>query len=687
MRFAQLTLVAALIGGAAACEVNYEVDPNFGSVDGSVDTSGGEVATDSEIDTTPPGDGACASNLDCAGKLDTPLCDVTTGACVECLTSDRCAKAQWCNKGACVAGCKDDTDCKTSTGDAGVGDAKADGADVSISVLSCDLTTHMCRGCKADSECPASFLCTVSDGLCRPGCNPTHACATGAECCDSQCVDTKTSAAHCGACGKACAGPSHTTMKCEASECKVSACDMGWANCNSMDADGCETDIATKVETCGGCATPCTIANGTGACDAGKCKVATCAAGFDDCDKNPANGCEAALNTTDHCGMCGLKCAPTNAVGTCATGTCAIASCNAGFGNCDGSAGNGCETNLKTNTSHCNACGNVCPSTTGTPACVAGVCKYSTCSAGLGDCDGSGACATPITNDISNCGACGRTCSVANGSAKCTGTACGVNTCTPGFDDCNSSYIDGCETNLGTLSNCGACGVPCARANAAASCTTGTCTLGTCNPNFGNCDMDDSNGCEKSLLADPANCGLCGRTCTVTNGTGTCTAGSCTLVSCNAGYANCDANPDTCERNLGAPENTCGTATVINDSGGGATFLGCRTTETGTVTTGTSKFFKVTLTSACGGAGCKASDPLRARFALTNPTGVDYDLFVYTSSACSSPVASGATVGGAGETVQYQHATCPGTLDLWVEVRWKSGSSCTNASLTVTSAY
>jgi hypothetical protein len=39
-----------------------------------------------------------------------------------------------------------------------------------------------------------------------------------------------------------------------------------------------------------------------------------------------------------------------------------VAACNAGFVNCDGSAGNGCEVDLASSASTCGACGNRCAS-------------------------------------------------------------------------------------------------------------------------------------------------------------------------------------------------------------------------------------------------------------------------------------------------------------------------------------
>lgn len=84
-----------------------------------------------------------------------------------------------------------------------------------------------------------------------------------------------------------------------------------------------------------------------------------------------STGCVDTRTSVTNCNGCGITCAtPTNATPACTASACGIASCNAGFGNCDGNAANGCETNTQTNRLHCGACGNVCAS----GVCSAGVC-------------------------------------------------------------------------------------------------------------------------------------------------------------------------------------------------------------------------------------------------------------------------------------------------------------------------
>jgi hypothetical protein len=61
-----------------------------------------------------------------------------------------------------------------------------------------------------------------------------------------------------------------------------------------------------------------------------------------------------------------------NGAAGCSGGACAVASCNAGFGNCDGNPSNGCEVAHDTNSAHCGACGRSCP---GGQSCYAGRCS------------------------------------------------------------------------------------------------------------------------------------------------------------------------------------------------------------------------------------------------------------------------------------------------------------------------
>jgi hypothetical protein len=92
-----------------------------------------------------------------------------------------------------------------------------------------------------------------------------------------------------------------------------------------------------------------------------------CPAGRTDCDHDGT--CETDVTTAANCGGCGLNCASgPHSTPTCMLGRCGLA-CDPGWGDCDGNASNGCESDLST-PGTCGSCGNSCAS-----ACEAGQCK------------------------------------------------------------------------------------------------------------------------------------------------------------------------------------------------------------------------------------------------------------------------------------------------------------------------
>jgi hypothetical protein len=72
-----------------------------------------------------------------------------------------------------------------------------------------------------------------------------------------------------------------------------------------------------------------------------------CPAGRGDCDGDPANGCEADLESdADHCHVCGHSCRGAHAAVGCFDGACRLLGCDPGYGDCDHLAENGCEAEL-----------------------------------------------------------------------------------------------------------------------------------------------------------------------------------------------------------------------------------------------------------------------------------------------------------------------------------------------------
>jgi hypothetical protein len=314
---------------------------------------------------------------------------------------------------------------------------------------------------------------------------------------------------------------------CDGGDCTTPTCPLGLGNCNGSAADGCETTLDSKLH-CGGCDVECTNAHGTtvcaGAADAGAACSPTCAASFADCDLNPDNGCETNINTdSTHCGHCGFACPANGGTPLCQAGRCGVSACNAGFGDC-ANVGS-CDQNLNTDPNNCGHCGHVCSTSHGTATCNAGNCQIA-CDTGYGDCnvgdlDGGVApddgCETKLNvqdsnGNIANCGSCGATCNrrsfTSVSVAQCVLGVCSRD-CFAGEGDCDNNRDDpactgkncGCETALGAdVNNCGAC---------AHVCKGGTCANDTCA-----CpDTKPTSGSTKCTLAGTVKCGTYATSC------------------------------------------------------------------------------------------------------------------------------------------------------------------------------
>ncbi len=127
--------------------------------------------------------------------------------------------------------------------------------------------------------------------------------------------------------------------------------------------------------------------------------------------------------------------------------------------------------------------------------------------------------------------------------------------CTGGTRNCDGSLLNGCETSIETVEQCGGCGHRCTNDHGATSCVAATCAP-ACAAGFGDCDGDPANGCERELTA-PESCGECGQRCVNGHGAAACVAGRC-APACAAGFGDCDGDPaNGCEADLTSPE-SCG---------------------------------------------------------------------------------------------------------------------------------
>ncbi|MBI5478167.1 MAG: choice-of-anchor D domain-containing protein [Deltaproteobacteria bacterium] len=223
-------------------------------------------------------------------------------------------------------------------------------------------------------------------------------------------ADPMTDPNNCGTCGHVCV-VAHGTAGCVTGSCVVAACDTGYADCNTLPGDGCERDLNTDPDACGGCVQACSNINMlTRTCGGGTCN-GTCATGFADCNGNKlTDGCESELAIDpNNCSQCGMSCSNNHmATRTCGGGIC-NGTCAANYDDCDGNRQtNGCEIDLRTDTANCSACGNDCtPQLTGhaaTAACQGGVCEVATCDSGYFDINGTFAdgCECTATDSIAN---------------------------------------------------------------------------------------------------------------------------------------------------------------------------------------------------------------------------------------------------------------------------------------------
>ncbi len=455
-----------------------------------------------------------------------------------------------------------------------------------------DCDTKYSNGCESNTNTDTSN-CGSCNNVCSSA-NGTAACYKGA--CSITCsegfgncdtlvtngceTNLNTSMQSCGGCGQPCApANASSSAVCTGGNCTFTTCNTGFANCNATTSDGCEANLTSDAKNCNGCGTVCNFDHASASCNSGACLLGACDAGYANCDSVASNGCEANLQTDpNHCNGCSTVCAFTNASATCVGGACTLGTCNAGFSDCDHSAANGCEANLNSDVNNCGGCGTKCDTTGGTPICsgTPPTCGYSNCSAGYATCPNGATCGTNTTNDVNNCGGCGNKCSFNNATASCQGSTCTLGACTAGFDNCDKAATNGCEVNLKTdVDNCSVCGNKCAFNNAAASCESGACKMGACNAGFADCDNNPANGCEVNLNTDVNHCNGCTTTCSSTNGTATCNNGTCGIV-CTPGFADCDNNPATgCEVNTNTDPTHCGSCpTVCNTTGGTATCTG-----------------------------------------------------------------------------------------------------------------
>ncbi|MBN1655662.1 MAG: hypothetical protein JXA30_17995 [Deltaproteobacteria bacterium] len=361
-------------------------------------------------------------------------------------------------------------------------------------IVQCDTGYGNCDGDVANGcETPLDTLkdcgeCDRScDGLsCAGGVCSELSCGPGLGDCnedpDDGCETSLATLTDCGFCGHQCA-IINASARCEDGRCEFVDCRSGFGDCDDDLSNGCETPLNTLTD-CGECGNTCDASNGEASCAGGRCSTTSCDEGYADCNGDSSDGCETSLRSLEHCGSCDdeAKCGPLeNATATCESGTCEIDECDEGYDDCDDEPLNGCETALNTN-QNCGECRKPCGFPNAVTSCETGVCEVSPCNEGYRDCNGLeiDGCEADL-NSVETCGSCTNDCTDLPNvtEAQCSGGYCSVETCDSGYGDCNND--PGCETPLNTVDNCSECGDSCPDEGGAAFCDEGECGI--------NCDL------------------------------------------------------------------------------------------------------------------------------------------------------------------------------------------------------
>jgi hypothetical protein len=219
------------------------------------------------------------------------------------------------------------------------------GVCVSVDDPQTGCATSSCEPCNvphATPMCTSTGECDV--GSCDPGyanCDIGEFTAALTGCESNIAFDPM----NCGSCAAQCTAEPGSEAVCVDGKCGGSTCPFGFGTCG---AGECKTPLNTPQH-CGSCAKQCSSVNGSASClpTPGATYVCTtdCNDGFADCDGIEQNGCETNVqNDVDNCGACNSLCkGGPHSTAVCASDECKLV-CDAGWSNCNASIADGCET-------------------------------------------------------------------------------------------------------------------------------------------------------------------------------------------------------------------------------------------------------------------------------------------------------------------------------------------------------
>ena len=179
---------------------------------------------------------------------------------------------------------------------------------------------------KASAVCSGTGVClpatmvscapfTCSGAICAGGCSEGSPCVPGNYCSGGRCLPL-------GPLGAACSAPGECQSRiCSNGRCCDRACG---GPCESCDLAGQRGTCGSRpfdsdLENCGGCGRRCSTNHLRPTCQGGSCQ-GPCSAGYADCNGNKrSDGCETDVATSpQHCGGCGQTCPGTR----CLAGAC-----------------------------------------------------------------------------------------------------------------------------------------------------------------------------------------------------------------------------------------------------------------------------------------------------------------------------------------------------------------------------
>jgi tRNA A-37 threonylcarbamoyl transferase component Bud32 len=136
------------------------------------------------------------------------------------------------------------------------------------------------------------------------------------------------------------------------------ACEAGFKMCDGQCVSTDRPDVGCGSDDC----VPCEVTHAAARCNARHaCDIAVCYAGYDNCDNDLSNGCEAeTLVDPSNCGACGRKCPPLPHARVGCGAACTIWRCEDGYRDCNGAAADGCEVRSSDDAKNCGHCGTIC---------------------------------------------------------------------------------------------------------------------------------------------------------------------------------------------------------------------------------------------------------------------------------------------------------------------------------------